>query len=160
MSEDAGTGRGEVDHGPPPGAMSIPLHDLLNLEFVSPEVGSTTAEVRMPVRPEAFGVTGNIHGGAIATLVDLACALAAARYSGFDPEKESLVTSDMHVRYLGSAKSDTVVATAEIVRRGRQLIVVDCRVTDDTGHLLAVADFSLMLVPLRRPLTTLKEETT
>jgi uncharacterized protein (TIGR00369 family) len=102
-------------------------------------------------------MTGNIHGGAIATLVDLACALAAARYSGFDPEKESLVTSDMHVRYLGAAKSDTVTARAEIVRRGRQLIVVDCRVVDGTDHLLAVADFSLMLVPLRRPLTELQD---
>jgi acyl-coenzyme A thioesterase PaaI-like protein len=77
---------------------TIPLHDLLGFEFTSPPPGSMTAEVHMPVRPEAFGFTSNLHGGAIATLVDLSCALAAARATGFDPAKESLVTADKHVR--------------------------------------------------------------
>ena len=134
-----------ADHG-------IPLHDFLDFEFVSPEAGSTTAEVRMPVRPEALGLTGNLHGGAIATLVDLACALAAAKFSGFDPERESLVTADMHVRYVGRPRTDGVVAKAEVRRSGRQLIVIGCDIVDDDGHLVALADFSLMLVPLRDPL--------
>ena len=136
----------------------IPLHDLLGFEFVSPEPGSSTAEVRMPVRPEAFGFTANLHGGAIATLVDLACALAAARRTGFDPTRESLVTADMHVRYLGRPRTDEVTAHAEVIRVGSQLIVVECKVRDGSddggGHVIATADFSMMRVPLRRPLTT------
>lgn len=135
----------------------IPLHDLLGLEFVRPEPGSPTAEVSMPVAPPAFGFTGALHGGAIATLVDLACALAAARCSGFDPMKESLVTADMHVRYLGRPRSDHVVAKAQVVKAGTQLIVVECKVvggTDDDGrdHVVASADFSMMIVPLRGPM--------
>jgi len=130
----------------------IPLHELLGFEFDSGELGSTVAEVHMPVRPEAFGFTSNLHGGAIATLVDLSCALAAARASGFDPAKESLVTADMHVRYLGRPNTDRVTARSEIVRLGSQLIVIDCKVSDGNGHLIAVADFSMMRVPLRRPL--------
>jgi len=133
---------------------SIPLHDLLGFEFVTPEMGSTVAEVHMPVRPEAFGFTANLHGGAIATLVDMACALAAARASGFDPATESLVTADMHVRYLGRPRADRVTARAEIVRIGSQLIVIDCKVADTDAHLIASADFSMMRVPLRRPLDT------
>jgi uncharacterized protein (TIGR00369 family) len=130
----------------------IPLHELLGFEFTAPPEGSTVAEVHMPVRPQAFGFTSNLHGGAIATLVDLACALAAARASGFDPETESLVTADMHVRYLGRPGTDRVTARAEIVRMGSQLIVIDCRITDGADHVVAVADFSMMRVPLRRPL--------
>ncbi len=130
----------------------IPLHELLGLEFDRPDEGSSVAEVRMPVRPEAFGFTANLHGGAIATLVDLACALAAARRSGFDPLVESLVTADMHVRYLGRPRGDVVVARAEVVRVGQQLIVVECKVVDG-DHIIATADFSMMKVPLRRPLT-------
>ena len=130
----------------------IPLHELLGLEFDRPEEGSRVAEVRMPVRPQAFGFTANLHGGAIATLVDLACALAAARASGFDPMQQSLVTADMHIRYLGRTRTDTVVARAEVVRIGSQLIVVECKVLDDE-HLIAIADFSMMIVPLRRPLS-------
>ncbi len=138
-------------------AVSIPLHDLLALDFDRPEHGSRTAEVSMPVAANALGFTGALHGGAIATLVDLACALAAARFSGFDPLKESLVTADMHVRYLGRPRTDQVVARAEVVKAGAQLIVVECKViggTTDDGrdHLVAVADFSMMIVPLRLPM--------
>ena len=112
----------------------------------------------MPARRESFGSLTNLHGGAIATLVDLACALAAARCRGFDHTKESLVTSDMHVRYLGSHRSDDVVARAEVVKVGSRLIVVECKVIsgvgDDGGdHVIAVADFSMMVVPRRsRPM--------
>lgn len=132
----------------------IPMHRLLGLTYDVPPPGSTTAEVRMPVRPEAFGLTANLHGGAIATMVDLACALAAAMHSGFDPAKESLVTADMHVRYLGRAQTGAVIAKAEVLRSGRQLIVVECRVVDEDDHLVAAADFSMMIVPLRNPLSS------
>lgn len=137
---------------PSPSSVAIPLHDLLGLEFDPPGPGSDRAEVRMPVRAEAFGFTANLHGGAIATMVDLACALAAARSSGFDPLKESLVTADMHVRYLGRTRTDWVIARAEVVRIGSQLIVVECRVVDEEEHIVATADFSMMIVPLRLPL--------
>ena len=136
---------------------SIPLHEFLELEYVGGNDGSGTGEVRMPVKPNAFGFTQNLHGGAIATLVDLTCALAAVRSTAFDPAVESLVTADMHVRYVGRPRTDHVVARAEVVRSGSQLIVVDCKVTDDDGHVVASADFSMMKVPLRRPLTEVAE---
>ncbi len=138
--------------------VTIPLHDLLALDFERPDHGARTSEVTMPVAANALGFTGALHGGAIATLVDLACALAAARFSGFNPLKESLVTADMHLRYLGRPRSDEVVAKARVVKAGAQLIVVSCDVvggTDDDGadHLVATADFSAMIVPLRLPMT-------
>jgi acyl-coenzyme A thioesterase PaaI-like protein len=51
-----------------------------------------------------------------------------------------------------------VVARAEVVKAGSQLIVVECKVlggTTDDGHdhVVAMADFSMMIVPLRRPMT-------
>jgi uncharacterized protein (TIGR00369 family) len=130
-------------------AREIPLHELLGLQWTWPDEGVDVAEVRMPVAEAAFGFTPNLHGGAIATMVDLACALAAARGTDFDPEAESLVTADMHLRYHGTPRTGTVVARAQLVRAGRQLIVVDCRVTDEDGHLVATADFSMMRVALR-----------
>lgn len=133
-------------------SIEIPLHALLQLEFEAPDEGSGVAEVRMPVAPAAFGFTANLHGGAIATMVDLACALAAARSTSFDPYRESLVTADMHVRYLGRPRTDTVIARAEVVRVGRQLIVVECKVRDEEDHVIASADFSMMIVSLRHPL--------
>ncbi|MBI2704552.1 MAG: PaaI family thioesterase [Actinobacteria bacterium] len=137
---------------------ATPLHALLGIDFVErpSEVVAVDSDdevvVQMPVRPEAYGSGGNLHGGALATLIDVAAASAAARTSGFDPGKTSLVTADLHVRYLGRPKGDMVYAKARVVRAGRQLIVVECRVVDPDGRVIAVADFSSMIVPLREPL--------
>jgi uncharacterized protein (TIGR00369 family) len=106
----------------------------------------------MPVREEAFNSTGNLHGGAIATMIDVAAGTAAALGSRFRPGIESIVTADLHIRYLGRPKTDTVLATARVLRAGRQLTVVECTVADDNDNLVAIADFSSMLVPVRDPL--------
>ena len=129
----------------------IPLHNLLGFE-VHPEPDGTISRVTMPVRAESFGVNDNLHGGALATLVDLTSALAAVRTRTIDLEVESLVTADIHIRYLGQPRTNTVVASAEVVRDGRQMIVIDCKVHDAGGHLIASADVGMMVVPRRRPL--------
>ena len=127
-----------------------PLHALLGIEFA--EMGPGHAVLSMPVREQAFNSTGNVHGGAIATLIDVAAGTAAALGSGFEPGKQSLVTADLHVRYLGRPHGDVVYARAEMLKAGRQLIVVECRVTDGDERTIASADFSMMIVPLRAPL--------
>ena len=130
---------------------ATPLHQLLGLQFVNgPDPAVVIVE--MPVAPGAFNGSGNLHGGAIASLVDVASGSAAARAGTFRPGENTLVTADMHVRYLGRPKGSVVRAEARVMRAGRQLIVVECRVADDLGHIIAFADFAGMIVPLRQPL--------
>lgn len=129
---------------------ATPLHALLGLEFV--ERSEERVVVSMPVRTEAFGSTGNLHGGALATLIDVASASAAARSSSFVPGRNTLVTADLHVRYLGRPHGDVVRAVASVIRAGRQLVVVECRVLDPEDRVIAVADFAGMVVGLRDPL--------
>jgi uncharacterized protein (TIGR00369 family) len=128
-----------------------PLHALLGFEFHETDEPGVV-RVSMPVRDEAFNASGNLHGGAIATLIDVAAGSCAARASGFDPVTQSLVTADLHVRYLGRPKGDTITAEARLMRAGRMLIVVEIRVTDPPGNVIAFADFSSMVVPRREPL--------
>jgi uncharacterized protein (TIGR00369 family) len=135
-----------------------PLHELLDVEMV--EIGDRHAVLSMPVGEQALNSTGNLHGGAIATLIDVAAGTAAARGSGFEPGRQSLVTADLHVRYLGRPHGDRVYARAEVLKTGRRLVIVECRVTDREERIIAAADFSMMLVPLRgplRPVPTAKE---
>jgi uncharacterized protein (TIGR00369 family) len=127
-----------------------PLHHLLGFRFLEAEPGRVVVE--MPVRDQAMNLSGNLHGGAIATLVDVAAGACAARASGFDPVHQSLVTADLHVRYLGRPKGDTVRAEATVMRSGRMLIVVEVRVLDPGDRVIAFADFSAMVVPRREPL--------
>ena len=56
------------------------------------------------------------------------------------------------MRYLGAAKGDRVRVEARVVKAGRQLIVVQGEVIDGLEKVVAVADFSAMLVPVRAPL--------
>jgi len=130
---------------------STPIHKVLGLQFV-PSADPAVVTVEMPVAPGAFNGSGNLHGGAIATIVDVASGSAAARAGTFRPGENTLVTADMHVRYLGRPKGTIVRAEARVMRAGRQLIVVECRVADDLGHIIAFADFAGMIVPLRQPL--------
>lgn len=140
---------------------ATPLHALLGIEFV-PEgeeppsatdgAGGPDSVVSMPVRPEAYGSSGNLHGGAIATLIDVAAASAAARSAGFVPGQNALVTADLHVRYLKRPHGDMVYGRARIVHSGRTLIVVECHVVDTEDRVIATADFSSMLVAFREPL--------
>jgi uncharacterized protein (TIGR00369 family) len=130
-----------------------PLHHLLGLRFSEPPGADPgTVVVEMPVDAPAFNGSGNLHGGAIATLVDVAAGSCAGRSSSFDPRDQSLVTADLHVRYLGRPKGSPVRAEAQVMRSGRMLIVVEVRVLDPLDNLIAFADFSAMIVARREPL--------
>ena len=70
---------------------STPLHQVLGLQFV-PSADPAVVTVEMPVAPGAFNGSGNLHGGSIATLVDVASGSAAARAGTFRPGENTLVT--------------------------------------------------------------------
>jgi uncharacterized protein (TIGR00369 family) len=128
----------------------VALHRLLDIRPV--RVDGELVIFEMPVREEAFNPSGNLHGGALATLVDVAAGTAAALNSAFEPGVNTIVTADMHVRYLGRPKGDVVRAEAHVLRAGRQVVVVECQVLDSSDRLIVAADFSSMVVPLRGPL--------
>lgn len=131
--------------------LSAPLHGLLDLDVV--DVGRPgVATMAIPLRPPALGPTGQLHGGVIAVLCDLACAAAASTASTYDATTMALVTADLHVRYLGAARGDRVRADARVVKAGRTLIVVEADVIDGEERVVARADFSAMLTPHRKPL--------
>jgi uncharacterized protein (TIGR00369 family) len=129
-----------------------PLHQALDLDVI--DVGAPgRATMAIPLAANALGPTKQLHGGVVAVLCDLVCAAAASTASTYDATTTALVTADLHVRYLGPAKGDSVRAEARVVKAGRTLIVVAAEVKDSEERLVAVADFSAMLVPHRKPLT-------
>jgi uncharacterized protein (TIGR00369 family) len=126
----------------------VPVQRLVGLQVVAAgDDGPAIMEI--PLAPEALGATGQLHGGVIALLCDVACAVAASGASTYDHEHHALVTADLHVRYLAAARGDRVRVEASVVKAGRALVVVEGRVTDGEGRLVAIADFSATLVPRR-----------
>ena len=80
---------------------------------------------------------GYFHGGVITTLADSAGGAAAVTIV---PEDYQVVTSELTMHFLRPAVSDEVIATAEVIKPGKQLIIVEASVTDKvTGKLIAKA---------------------
>ncbi len=91
------------------------------------------AEVVLDVTDEHLNSHGSVHGGAIATLVDVAMGAAVAT-DGSRP-----VTIEMKVTYLEPASGGRLVAAARVRRRGSRITIVEADVTDDGGEAVAHA---------------------
>jgi uncharacterized protein (TIGR00369 family) len=91
--------------------------------------------LRMPFRPDNVTLGSVVHGGAIATLVDVAGAAASA--SGAAPEVGGGATSSLALSYLAPADGVDLAAEARVIQRGRSQTVSDVEVRDPSGRLVA-----------------------
>ena len=85
-----------------------------------------------------------LHGGVLATLVDVACATTLTDL--FDVTVEIPVSTDLHVRYFRQPRAWPLVAEAQLVNQGRSMQAVDCVVRDAGGAELARASGTYLLV--------------
>ncbi|MDQ2983436.1 MAG: PaaI family thioesterase [Actinomycetota bacterium] len=110
-----------------------PFHVFLALEFESEEPG--TAEVRMPFREELVSDPDvpYLHGGVIASLLDIAGDYAIATKLG-----RGVPTIDMRVDFLKTAGREPLVARARVVRLGRSVGVADAEVVNESAEVLAL----------------------
>jgi uncharacterized protein (TIGR00369 family) len=94
------------------------------------------AELVLPFRPELATMDDIVHGGAIASLIDTAG--MAAAWSD-DTEPESLVgsTVTLNVNYVSAARGQDLTATASVVKRGRNMVFSEVRVTEPGGRVVA-----------------------
>lgn len=113
----------------------VPFQKLLGIEVV--EVAKDRAVVRLPFKDELAGGGNAFHGGAISSLLDLTGALAA--WSGHDPENGmKAATVSMTVNYLAAALGKDVIATAQAVKRGRELVFSEVNISEEnSGKLVA-----------------------
>lgn len=94
--------------------------------------------------PDTLNSNGAVHGAALAALIDHSAGYGLQQLIG-----RRAVTSDLHIRYLYAAHAgNTLTAEARVVRSGRTQIVMDVRVNDDAGRLIAIADLALAVRPV------------
>ncbi|MDQ2765672.1 MAG: PaaI family thioesterase [Gemmatimonadota bacterium] len=115
-----------------------------NLGLEPGEFGVGTATFTMATDPSRHGnVMGTLHGGALATLADTAMGFAfATTLVGV----ESFATLEMKVSFLRPVWSSTLTATAHVVHRGKTTGLVECRVTDERGRLIAHATSTCLML--------------
>jgi uncharacterized protein (TIGR00369 family) len=74
--------------------------------------------IQLPIKEELTQFYGNVHGGILATVADMAMALAV---NTLVAENEFTVTAEMKINYLRPASGKYLTAKGKVIKRGRTL---------------------------------------
>ncbi|MGH6692429.1 MAG: hotdog fold thioesterase, partial [Gammaproteobacteria bacterium] len=114
------------------------------LGIVCEEIERDRVRMRLPFRNDVTTVGDMVHGGAIAALVDTAA--TAAAWSNPDlPAGARGTTIGFSLSFLGAGRAQDLVATAEVVQRGKSICVCDVAVADQGGRAVASATVTYKL---------------
>ncbi len=108
--------------------------ELLGFDVESVREGR--AIFRLDVRPIHKQIHGVVHGGILAALADTTAAIAA--YSVI-PRGVEIATLELKINYLEAVPGGRVKADARVLRAGRNFIVTECEIFNESGSLAAKA---------------------
>ena len=100
------------------------------------EIEDGRAELVLPFRPELATMDDIVHGGAIASLIDTA-GMAATWSDDSEPESLAGSTVTLNVNYVSAARGQDLTAIASVVKRGRNMVFSEVRVTEPDGRVVA-----------------------
>jgi uncharacterized protein (TIGR00369 family) len=112
-----------------------PFQQVLGLSLEAVDHGEQSVTLRMRYTPQVERATGTgqIHGGVIASLIDIAGDFALIATLGY-----GVPTINIRVDYLRPAANTDLLARATVRRAGRTVGVVDIEVTDHAGTVVAL----------------------
>lgn len=111
-----------------------PYHELLGIEPL--EVGEGCSKVVLKYRDELNNPYEIVHGGVLASLIDVAIGIAVVTKLNIG---ENSVTADLRVNYLSPLQKQNGYAFGRLVRRGKNTAVGEAEVYDQVGKLVAKA---------------------
>ena len=115
------------------GLMPFAVH--LGLEFV--EGGEGWIKLKLPFKKENTTAADAIHGGAIASLIDTTGSMAAWTTSEIGNPRYFGSTVAVSANYLSGILGMDCVAEGRVLKRGKEIIYSEVRVTDAAGKLCA-----------------------
>ncbi|RKQ97041.1 uncharacterized protein (TIGR00369 family) [Kushneria sinocarnis] len=118
-------------------ALSTPFLRYLGVEVSHWSRGR--AELTLQTRAEHGNLSGIVHGGVLATLMDTACG-----YCGMDPEEGAIAgtaTITLSIQYMAPARIDEqLTVTGSRTGGGRRIHFARAEIRNEQGELLATAD--------------------
>ncbi len=112
-----------------------PFMKHLGMEFL--DGGEGVARIKLRYQDENSTVGRALHGGAIASLIDTTGAMAAWTTAEIATPRYFGSTVGVTVNYLSGAIGEDIVAEGRVLKRGKEIIYTDVRVTNGEGKLLA-----------------------
>lgn len=117
-----------------------PFYRLIGL--VVEEAAAGASLVRLEPTSETANSRGEVHGGALATMLDAALVNAARSVLA---EGSGAATVNLSVNYLAPGIG-TLVARGRVVRAGRSLVAAEASITDAAGAVVAQAIGTLRVI--------------
>jgi uncharacterized protein (TIGR00369 family) len=114
---------------------AVPYHASLGLRVEAIE--AERVRLRLPYKDDNANPGQALHGGVTASTIDAAGALAGWAALGGAQGLEA-GTLDLSVNYLSAAIGEDVIATAEVLRRGKELVYSAVDVRTDAGKRIAI----------------------
>jgi len=102
------------------------------------ELEHDRVRIRLPYREEVTTIADVVHGGAIASLVDVAATAACWASPRVAPGARG-TTIGFGINYLNAGRGQDLVATATVIQRGGSLSVCEVTVHGIDGRLVAKA---------------------
>jgi uncharacterized protein (TIGR00369 family) len=90
----------------------------------------------MDVRARHKQIHGVVHGGILAALADTTAAIAAYTVVARGVE---LATLELKINYLEPVPGGRIKADARVLRRGRNFVVTECEIYNESGSMAAKA---------------------
>ena len=112
-----------------------PYMKHLGMEFIEGREGY--AKLRLRFQKENTTAGDALHGGAIASLIDTTGAMAAWTTAEILSPRYFGSTVGVNVNYLSGVIGEDVFAEGQVLKRGKEIIYSDVRVTNADGKLLA-----------------------
>lgn len=125
---------------PPP-----PVGSLVGVNGMTVEKGKVS--IAFDPAEYHYNSMGTVHGGVIATVIDIV--LGSAVHSTLKAG-QGFTTLTLELKYhrAVTAKSGRLLATAEIVTRGREIVTAEAKLVDKNDRLFANATSTLMILRL------------
>jgi len=128
-------------------AADFPFFQHMGLEVEDMAPG--WARVSVDLTDHLRNPNGQMHGGVIATLIDMSITQAMLMTDTYQRVRETrgvMTNIDLRVKYLRSVGSGRAIVESRIVHEGRRVVHAASTVTDDRGKTVALGDATLMIV--------------
>ena len=116
------------------------------LQFTLEKIEKGSATISLEVKHEMTNPYGNIHGGMMALVMDEVIGWAVVSLD----MNANYTSLNLNVDFLYAIKQgDRLRATANVVRAGKKIIHVECRIESMEGTLLGKASSNLIVTSMR-----------
>ena len=111
-----------------------PVASLIGFRLAAVEPGRVSVELQ--AGSQHTSPPGTLHGGVLCDIAD--AAMGMALFSLLDDD-EQFATVELKINFLKPVLDATLTAIGTVVKQGRTISLCECRVTDETGALVAHA---------------------